>query len=129
MAISTRNSRKNRKEKFLLTSDRAIDPNELESLCQAVGWKRRPLDKVQKAIARSFLLVAIWEISNSPRQLIGFARVVSDAVFHATLLDMVIHPDFQSRGLGKKALAYVVTHIHQPPVCSVKLKYTTLFAL
>ena len=99
------------KEKFLLTSDRTIDPNELESLCQAVGWKSRPLDKVQKAIARSFLIVAIWEISKNPRRLIGFARVISDGVFHATLSDMVIHPDFHSRGLGKKVIKYIVTQL------------------
>ncbi len=102
---------KTRGEKFLLTSARQINPNELESLCEAVGWNRRPLDKVQKALTRSFLVVAIWEISNSPRRLIGFARVVSDGVFHATLLDLVIHPDFQSRGLGKKLIGYIVTKL------------------
>ncbi len=104
---------KNRGEKFFLSSNRQINPHELESLCEAVGWNRRPLDKVQKALNQSFLVVAIWEISNISPRLIGFARVVSDGVFHGTLLDTVIHPDFQNRGLGKKLISYIVTKLRE----------------
>ncbi|MBR8826375.1 MAG: GNAT family N-acetyltransferase [Gomphosphaeria aponina SAG 52.96 = DSM 107014] len=112
---------KSNKEKFLFTSDRQIDPYELQSLFEAVGWHRRPLDKVQKALTRSFLVVAIWEISNSPHQLIGFARVVSDSVFDAIIWDMMIHPDFQGRGLGKKSIEYLVTKLRAEGIQNIIL--------
>ena len=109
--------------RILFSNDRRINPRELEELCQIVGWSPRPLDKVKIALKQSFCIIGIWEIKESDRRLIGFARATSDYAFHATLLDLVIHPDFQGRGLGKTAIAYLVKRLR-----SAGIKDITLFA-
>ena len=41
--------------RIVFSKDRTLDLYELEELCDAVGWSRRPLRKVKKAIQHSFL--------------------------------------------------------------------------
>ena len=104
-------------------ANRPVQPNQLEDLCSAVGWSRRPLDRVQQSLDNSFSYVAAWHIHNQEQQLIGFARAVSDGAFHATLLDIVVHPDFQNRGLGKTIVTNLIKQLRQSGV-----KDITLFA-
>ena len=109
--------------KVIFQANCLILPNQLEDLCAAVGWSRRPLDKVEQAIINSFCYVCAWHLVNDRRQLIGFARAVSDGVFQATLLDIVTHPNFQGQGIGKKIVQSLVKLLHQR-----KIKDITLFA-
>ena len=46
--------------RIFFSTEREIDLYELEELCDAVGWSRRPLRKVKKAIQHSFLVVSMW---------------------------------------------------------------------
>jgi Tfp pilus assembly protein PilF/ribosomal protein S18 acetylase RimI-like enzyme len=98
-------------------------PNQLEDLCSTVGWTRRPLNQVQQALVNSFVYVSVWQIEQDEKQLIGFARAMSDGVFHATLLDIVVHPDFQGRGLGKTIVTRLLQQLQQAAI-----KDITLFA-
>ncbi len=102
-------------------TDRDIDLYELEELCNAVGWSRRPLRKVKKAIEYSFLVVSLWEMRGSRPRLIGFARATSDHAFNATLWDVVVHPDYQSKGLGKALMKYVIKQLRSQDISNITL--------
>jgi len=47
-------------ERIIFSSEPDIDLYELEELCDAVGWSRRPLRKVKKAIEH-FLVASMWQ--------------------------------------------------------------------
>jgi Tfp pilus assembly protein PilF/GNAT superfamily N-acetyltransferase len=98
-------------------------PNQLEDLCSTVGWTPRPLHQVQQALVNSFAYVTAWQIEQEEKQLIGFARAMSDGIFHATLLDIVVHPDFQGRGVGKAMVTHLLQQLQQAAI-----KDITLFA-
>ena len=102
-------------------TDRDIDLYELEELCNAVGWSRRPLRKVKKAIECSFLVVSLWEMRGNRPRLIGFARATSDHAFNATLWDVVVHPDYQSKGLGKALMKYVIKQLRSQDISNITL--------
>jgi ribosomal protein S18 acetylase RimI-like enzyme len=106
---------------IFFSTERQIDLYELEELCDTVGWARRPLRKVRTAIEYSFLVVTMWEIRGSRRRLIGFARATSDHAFNATIWDVVVHPDFQSRGLGKALMKYVLKKLRNEEISNVTL--------
>ena len=93
------------------STDRDLDLYELEELCDRVGWARRPLRKVKKAIEHSFLVVSMWEVKGKKRCLIGFARATSDHAFNATIWDVVVDPKFQNRGLGKAMMKYCINQL------------------
>lgn len=51
--------------RIFFSTEREIDLYELEELCDAVGWARRPLRKVKKALEYSFLVVSMWEVKET----------------------------------------------------------------
>jgi ribosomal protein S18 acetylase RimI-like enzyme len=108
-------------ERIVFSTERDIDLYELEELCDAVGWSRRPLRKVKKAIEHSFLVASMWQVRGNKKRLIGFARATSDHAFNATIWDVVVHPDFQGRGLGKSLMKFVLKKLRSEEISNVTL--------
>ncbi|PJF37654.1 MAG: GNAT family N-acetyltransferase, partial [Phototrophicales bacterium] len=104
---------------IFFSTQRQLDLYELEELCDRVGWARRPLRKVKKAIEHSFLVVSMWEIKGSKRRLIGFARATSDYAFNATVWDVVVDPDFQNQGLGKALMEYTIKQLRSEDISNI----------
>jgi N-acetylglutamate synthase-like GNAT family acetyltransferase len=104
------------------TDKTKIDLRQLQELLNiAAFWaKDRPLDKLEIAIAHSEPVVTVWHHS----ELIGFARATSDGVYRATIWDVVIHPNYQRMGLGRKLVETVLSHPHLNRVEKVYLMTT-----
>ena len=66
----------------------------------------RRLEDLETAIDYSDPVVTVW---NEP-QLIGFARAISDGIYRATIWDVIVHPDYQGAGLGRKLVETVLAH-------------------
>ncbi len=107
--------------RIFFSTDRDLDLYELEELCDAVGWSRRPLRKVKKAIQHSFLVVSMWEVRGAKRRLIGFCRATSDHAFNATLWDVVVHPDYQGKGLGKALMKFLIKKLRSEDISNITL--------
>ncbi len=107
--------------RIVFSKDRAIDLYELEELCDSVGWSRRPLRKVKKAIQHSFLVVSMWEEKGQYRRLIGFSRATSDHAFNATIWDVVVHPKFQGKGLGKALMKQMIKELRSEDISNITL--------
>jgi len=107
--------------RIVFSTERDIDLYELEELCDLVGWARRPLRKVKKALQYSFLVVSMWEINGKKKRLIGFARATSDHAFNATVWDVVVHPDFQKQGLGKAMMQYMIKNLRSQDISNITL--------
>jgi len=115
-------SRDKEQHRYVFTTDREIDLYALEELCDSVGWSRRPLRKVKKAIEFSFLVVSLYEESPSQqRRLVGFARATSDHAFNATIWDVVVHPSCQGRGMGKALMDKVVAELRAADISNITL--------
>ncbi|HIK38446.1 MAG: GNAT family N-acetyltransferase [Geminocystis sp.] len=109
--------------RIFFSTNRPIDLYELEELCDSVGWARRPLRKVKKALEHSYLVASAWEVkgNNGKTTLIGFARATSDHAFNATIWDVVIHPRFQRKGLGKAFMKYIINKLRKDDISNVTL--------
>jgi aralkylamine N-acetyltransferase len=106
---------------IIFSTEKDIDFYELEELCDRVGWARRPLRKVKKAIDHSFLVVSMWEVVGKKRRLIGFARATSDHAFNATIWDVVVDPKFQNQGLGKAMMKYAIAQLRSADISNITL--------
>ncbi|PSB10134.1 GNAT family N-acetyltransferase [Pleurocapsa sp. CCALA 161] len=80
--------------------------------------QERNMDDLQIAIANSNPVVTVWDGD----RLIGFARATSDGVYRAGIWDVVVDPDFQGVGLGRKLVQTVLSH---PLVSRVERVYLT----
>jgi GNAT superfamily N-acetyltransferase len=106
---------------LVLSQERAIDLYELEQICDAVGWSRRPLRRVRKALENSLLVVGLWRHDPRLPRLVGFARCTGDGVIEATVWDVAVHPLYQGAGLGKQLMTYVIDCLKQMGVERVSL--------
>ncbi len=85
-----------------------VDLMQLRALFQvAAFWaKDRRVEDLAVAIANSDPVITAWDHD----LMIGFARATSDGVYRATIWDVVIHPDYQGAGLGRKLVQTVLSH-------------------
>lgn len=107
--------------RLVFSTNREIDLYELEELCDAVGWARRPLRKVKKAIEHSFIVVTLWEQRGIQQRLIGFSRATSDHAFNATIWDVVVHPDYQGKGFGKALMKQIIKQLRNQDISNITL--------
>ncbi|MGI0489678.1 GNAT family N-acetyltransferase [Pantanalinema rosaneae CENA516] len=85
-----------------------VDLHQLQELFQmAAFWaKDRQINDLAVAIANSVPVISAWD----GQRLIGFARATSDGIYRATIWDVVIHPNYQGAGLGRKLVQTVLSH-------------------
>ena len=85
-----------------------IDLYQLQKLFTlAAFWAQdRQVEDLQIAIAHSDPVITVW----NEHQLVGFARATSDGIYRAVIWDVVIHPDYQGAGLGRKLVQTVLSH-------------------
>ena len=111
----------NQSGQIFFSTEKDLDLYELEELCDAVGWARRPIRKVRIALQHSFIVLSMWEHRGSFRRLIGFARATSDHAFNATLWDVAVHPDFQGQGLGKAMMEEMIRELRKSDISNISL--------
>ncbi|HEY9626784.1 MAG TPA: GNAT family N-acetyltransferase [Coleofasciculaceae cyanobacterium] len=104
------------------SNSREIDFNQLQALFEITAFwaSDRRIEDWVVAIAHSKPVVTVWDGD----RLIGFARATSDGIYRATIWDVVIHPDYQGAGLGRKLVETVLMHPHMNRVERVYLMTT-----
>jgi aralkylamine N-acetyltransferase len=112
---------KGNKINIYLTTNKNINLYALEKLCDSVGWVRRPFKKVKIAIEHSFLIISLFHIKDNNNILIGFARATSDHAFNATIWDVVVHPEFQGKGLGKILMDQIIRQLKYADITTITL--------
>ncbi len=84
-----------------------LDAQKLRDLYQHAPWATgRTLDGIKRMLDQTDYLFSAWD----GRRLIGFARVLTDRIYRATLWDVVIHPDYQRKGVGEGLMKKILSH-------------------
>ena len=96
---------------------------QLHSLYQR-KWRTvgRSLADVRTMLQHSDFVFAIAAADS--HKLLAFARVLTDRVFKALVLDVIVHPDHRSAGLGSFLMAHIMAH----PVLS-RVRHIELYCL
>ncbi len=75
------------------------DASEYLALFESTGWNREyhlNAEELYDAICRSWYLVTAYD----QNKLVGTGRIISDGVLHALIVDVIVSPAYQNRGLG-----------------------------
>ena len=98
--------RKNHQAPFappnLFEANRPPSPEALANLRESVGWERMDAD-YPAAFADYFATAAAYD----REELVGWCVSVSDGVRHAFLIDVIVLPSRQRRGLGRELVSRV----------------------
>ena len=88
--------------------ERLPTAEEYRHLCEEVGWG--PIMNFEAApasLARSLYGVVALHLGHA----VGMARLVGDGAIYHYLQDVVVHPDHQQRGLGRRLVQAAVAHV------------------
>ena len=104
------------KDKFTISSENShVDFDALREMLRHSYWaKDRSREDVEKSVENSlcFCLLKVEE-------LIGFARVLTDAMAYAIILDMIIRGEYRGQGLGKWLVKCICEHPKVTPLRQV----------
>jgi GNAT superfamily N-acetyltransferase len=73
-----------------------INAKEVMEVFKSAGWNKNE-DDIVEAFKNSYYVTAY-----DGDKLIGFARAISDNHYYTGIYDVVIRPDYQKKGIGKK---------------------------
>ncbi len=68
----------------------------ISELFELVGWGKRNPQEIELAFRKSTVVCMV----KNEEGIIGFGRTVDDGRYYALLVDIVIHPDHQRKGMG-----------------------------
>ncbi len=80
-----------------------IDWIRASELFSSVGWGLRKPEEIQSAFQTSSYV----RFAYAGDLLIGFGRTVDDGKYYALIVDLVIAPEFQGKGIGSNILLYL----------------------
>ncbi|MFJ8459080.1 GNAT family N-acetyltransferase [Lysinibacillus xylanilyticus] len=91
----------------------------LKEVYQSVGWMKHDEPIIKKVFNASTHQVFAVE----DNKIIGFARALSDGVFNAAIYDVVVHKDYQGRGIARILLEDIMKQLED--VSCIQLIATT----
>lgn len=85
-----------------------LTAEQIGELRLSVGWDAR-VEKYKKKIGNSYFCVTCFDRD----VLIGYADVVSDGIDDAYIRDVIVHPDYQHRGIGSQLLSMITGRVRK----------------
>jgi N-acetylglutamate synthase-like GNAT family acetyltransferase len=101
------------KDDFRVSSEKKqVDIDALHGMLSRSYWaKNRSREDVEKSIANS-LCFSLLE----GKEQVGFARVLTDGMAYAIILDMIIREEYRGQGLGKWLMSCICNHPEVRPL-------------
>jgi GNAT superfamily N-acetyltransferase len=91
----------------MITFTNEITPADYAMLRASVGWRALSAAQVEAALRGGAFIVA----ARDGERTVGTTRLMSDGGYFAVVLDVVVLPDYQGRGVGREMMARAVQHI------------------
>ncbi len=74
-----------------------INIEELNNLLATIGWGNNSNEKLNNSLKLSWGWMTARDENN---KLVGFVQVLSDGIKHAYILRLLVHKDYQGKGIG-----------------------------
>jgi GNAT superfamily N-acetyltransferase len=75
-------------------------------LYDSTGWNdeyQLSADEIYNCLSASWYMVSAYDGD----LLVGFGRILSDGKLHALITEMIVLPEYQGRGIGRRILKYI----------------------
>ena len=99
----------------------SLTPEEYMELRKLVGWGMFPLEQAAEGLKNSFILVC-FRVNGKP---VALGRTVSDYGYVVYIADVIVVPEYQGQGLGRKVMEYLLEQIK----ASLKPGYKVMISL
>jgi ribosomal protein S18 acetylase RimI-like enzyme len=101
---------------------RAILPSreEFGRLFNSTGWNneyRLDDDRLFEAIKQSWYAISAYHFET----LVGFGRIICDGVLHAFIVDVIVLPEYQSKGIGRALMEHLMEYCRSRNIRDIQL--------
>ena len=96
------------------------DINKYWDLFSTTGWNSEynfTITELKKSIENSWYAMTAFDADT----LIGFGRVIADGVHHALIVDIIVHPRYQGKGIGSVLLERLVKKCKDANIRDIQL--------
>lgn len=101
-----------------------ITAEEYMELRRRVGWCEFPLEEAQAGIDNSYMI----KCARDEEKAIGVVRLLWDGGYIAFLSDVIVDPDYQGQGNGKKLVESVIQRVKADMKPGYKVKMCLMAA-
>ncbi len=101
-----------------------ITSEEYMELRRRVGWCEFPLEEAQAGIDNSYMI----KCARDEEKAIGVVRLLWDGGYIAFLSDVIVDPDYQGQGVGKKLVESVIQKVKADMKPGYKVKMCLMAA-
>lgn len=102
-----------------ITRNGAVDSDEIEALRTDVGWEQTG-GTYEQILER---LYSHYTARISDKSLVGYVSVISDGVADAFIVDLMVHPNHQGKGLGRRLVKRVVADAKRAGIQCVQVTF------
>ena len=95
--------------------DEPVSAKEIEDLREVVGWDRFE-NKYDRILPNSYTHFSVRDED----RLIAFVNVISDGIGNAFLVDLIVDPEFQRQGLGRRLVQRAVSELTADGIKSIE---------
>jgi ribosomal protein S18 acetylase RimI-like enzyme len=96
-----------KREALMKIEHRAPTFSEYNELRNSVGWWATDEKATEIALGNSLFSVVAAEKDN----IVGFGRIVGDGGIYYYIQDLIVHPEFQKNGIGKRLMSELMLYI------------------
>jgi len=105
-------------ESFTVERNEHVKGREIESLRVAVGWDELEgkYDRIQEKMYSHYTVRA-------DHDLVGFLNILSDGIGDAFLIDLMVHPDFQKKGVGSSLVKKAIIDLRSEGIKCIQVTF------
>lgn len=96
----------------------AVSAKDLSDLRESVGWNRME-DEYSNPLMISFYHIAVYEDD----KMVGYIDSVSNGVTDAYIQDLMVHPDYQGKGLGTELMNQMITYLKEKRIYIISVVF------
>jgi ribosomal protein S18 acetylase RimI-like enzyme len=85
------------------------DLEEMKEVYQSVGWMKHSTDVIKQVFDASDIKVLV-KVNN---RIVGLGRAISDGIFNAAIYDIVVHKDFQKKGIARQIVNHILEQLKE----------------
>lgn len=95
-----------------------ISAKSLSDLREAVGWNRMEKE-YENPLMTSYYHIAVYE----KEELIGYIDSVSNGVTDAYIQDLMVHPDYQGKGVGTELMNKMIKYLKEKRIYIISVVF------
>ena len=103
---------------MIYVCNEAVSVKELADLRESIGWNRME-NEYKNPLLTSYYHIAVYE----KEVLIGYIDCVSNGVTDAYIQDLMVHPDYQGRGIGTDLMKKMIDYLKKKHIYMISVVF------